>query len=413
MNTASLNDYFESYETSGEGPKGKAHGKNSKASNGKWWLDLIKAWAQWNRNKNTNSNQKTIFRIPIKKVQLENIDKSKIVSTNSFEIRFNFRVEYGEKTRKSENAYLFLDLEIIAVLRFEVTKERLVYYVQECDVYLRKEDTNLPDSDLELGEISGPLKSSLCRIVRQITHLMNEKGKGSDYFIIDPSGTAVLVLDSISQNKPDCLELYFNLVVANSNVVSDQKHDSLQGNGISLLHYYLKHMFSPFVDDVTKLNKDLENKNIMISPETLEAIIHGIHETDSTTVLITVTKMPELNFNAERESTITIHLEGFSSNSHKTFFTVLFETKVKIELLIMDDKLHLQFREAGEPVIKSWESNIGTTGDLDYENLKILITQIDKGTIFPSLNDLNLLIKIPFYSLGSKLTENKENIQIC
>ncbi|XP_069807994.1 uncharacterized protein [Dendropsophus ebraccatus] len=354
-------------------------------------------------------NQPTV--LPITNVQMEHSPGSQILSNNSFETGFEIRIKYGEKTyrrngpRRPQSSYLFLDMDIVAVLRFKVNEDEIVYNLHRCEVSVRNRDTNLnQNSDLQ------PRKSRLCGIVRRIIDNMNENWDNS--LVIDPSGNTKLVLKSISQNSTDCLQLNLNLVVGGSEVISGQKHGVLPGSGISLLNDYINHLLLADVQFI-ELNKELKEKNLQLSPDELQKIINDVYETNPTNLFISVIAVPRLDINNVNETMkVVAALQAFSLKSEKSIFDVTFEIKIKIKFLLEDNKLTLQFLSFGDPVIRSWESSVGTTGNLDNENLKILLKKITSGTLLDALTNLRLSYRIPFWTLASAVKVKSETIEI-
>ncbi|XP_056406364.1 uncharacterized protein LOC130297676 [Hyla sarda] len=260
------------------------------------------------------------------------------------------------------------------------------------------------------GKKLEPSKAKVCGIVRKIIGILNKAWKG--YFIIDPSGDKKLLWKSIGQINADCLEIYLNLVVGDSEVFSEQTHDEMPGNGISLLKDYINTML--LADNyLTKLNKKMEEKNLQLSPDELQKLLPDVHETDPTSLILTITEMPQLNSNNENEMmTVKAKLQGYASKSDKSVFDVLFETNVKIHPEINNNKLELQFLSCGDPDIHDWESSIGHSGDLDTKNLEILIKKLNSGTLLGALKGLGIRLGIPFWNLGPMVEVKTETIEI-
>ncbi|XP_077113739.1 uncharacterized protein LOC143769022 [Ranitomeya variabilis] len=349
--------------------------------------------------------------IPITSVKFEDLEIMK--PTN-----IKIVITYGEKTlqknnlKKTENSYLFLTIDILTALHVIVNKGKIGYFMQDCEVYLSDYETDiLEDLDMDTAKVRRLLKLKLCSIARQTVVNMNENWK--DYLIIDPTGDKNLVIKYISQSVPGCMELRFNLAVRKTELTSAQNHDVLEGNRISFVKDYIATML-PLDVYVKQLNNILEEENVEFSPEQLNRLISGMFETEPTSLKITVT---EMKLNVENETmTIKMKLQGFSSKSDEYVLEVIFGENLTVEYLLTNGELKLNLLPSGHEVIYDWKSEIGNSGDLDYEYLKLLITRMNHETIYPAMKDpsldLSTRVRIPFGSLCSQVVGKLKTVEV-
>ncbi|XP_069809380.1 uncharacterized protein [Dendropsophus ebraccatus] len=291
--------------------------------------------------------------VPITKAKMDVLPGSEISSDNSFEMTFQVRAEYGDKrfsqngNRRTQNTYVFMDLEIVAVLLVKVTREKILFSLEDCEVYLTNRDTNLDKSwfqgvvlaiwdqwKLRMKNHRGqspeensdlrPGKTELCGIVRRITDIMNANWK--DHLIIDPSGKKKLVLKSTSKINTDCLQLNLNMEVGGLEVVSKQRHGVLLGSGVSLLKDYINYIVAVGVH-LKELNEKLEKKILQLSPTELQLVIPDVYETDPTNLIISITEVPKLDINGDSKTmTIVADLKAYGLKSEKIAFEVMFRS---------------------------------------------------------------------------------------
>ncbi|XP_073411360.1 uncharacterized protein [Dendrobates tinctorius] len=345
--------------------------------------------------------------IPITSVKFEDLEITR--PTN-----IKIVITYGEKPlqknrmKKTENSYLSMNIDILTTLNLVVNKGRIGFSMQDCEVYLRDYETDiLEDLDMDTVKVRRLLKVKLCSISRQTVDNMNENWK--DYLIIDPTGDKNLVIKSITQDIPDCLTAQFNLAVRKTELMSAQKHDVLEGNRMSLVKDYIRAMFTPDVC-MEQMNKILEEKKVELSADELNSLISDMFETEPTSLKITIAKM---KLNEENETmTIVMKLQGFSSKSEKCVLEVTFGENLIVEYLLTNGELKLNLLPSGHEVIHTWKSEIGNSGDLDYEYLKLLITRLNYKTIYPAMKDLSTRVRIPFGNLCSQVVVKLETVEI-
>ncbi|XP_056406442.1 uncharacterized protein LOC130297702 isoform X2 [Hyla sarda] len=98
--------------------------------------------------KNGKGNGKTKSNdLSVTNVELEVLPGIQILN-NSIEITFPIQINYGDKMfyqkgRKwIQNDYVFLDMDIVTILQLNVKRDKIVYSLQDCDVFVRSRDTN-------------------------------------------------------------------------------------------------------------------------------------------------------------------------------------------------------------------------------------------------------------------------------
>ncbi|CAH2291733.1 ---NA--- [Pelobates cultripes] len=374
-------------------PRNTNNGREKKRGRSKVKHFLQKIMNKWHQK------QQSVW-ITASSVSFEDVS-SQILSNKSIIANFQINMEFEEKTSSSFNGQsknqppiLSINVQITSTFNLEKDKNGFQFTWKQCEVSIKDiELIGSEEDDFETDKFKKLLEIKVCSLLPLLADNMNRLFM--NILNIDPTGFNKLIVKSIKQSSAICLELDLNLVVNNVERKSEGEHGYMLGNGISVLKVYTNYMLSVNAH-AEMLNKILASKNFTLSPDELQLIIHDANETESVKLKIHIKEPPKLT----DESGLAIMLisgsvGGCYPNSDESIFNVDFDTKVEATSYVKGNKLYFTVAQADDPAIWSWSSNIGKTGDMDYNSLVVFTKKCVDEKLLPVMNDLQMNIPLP------------------